>query len=419
MIYVAMPAMDEADLAESLLRLNEQSLLPQGVAVCINQPQSYYQDGVPDHRRICEVNRRVHDQLQSLKAEGRFSFPLYIIDRFSETQAWDAKNFGVGMARKTAMDFISHRADVVDADVLVCMDADTVYPPDYLRHIGEQFVAFPQAQAMANPYYHLVDEVTDEVAAAMLHYEVYMRAYALNLRLTQHPYAFTAVGSSMACTCGIYRKTGGITPFKSGEDFYFLQKLAKTTQIITHSHSLSHPAARLSSRVFFGTGPALQKGLQGQWASHPIYPCALFESLQKIYASLPALFDTETPGEEMRYWNQAFGEGWWKPIKQNSGGRRAQFVHACTEKIDALRSLQFLKASYAQNDRTDWQNLQDLMDGCEAHLAAEMPAKPAFCRKRRVVSLCDLTLQDWQELRHFLFLCEQQMQRHNPLLPSW
>lgn len=417
-IYIAIPAMDEAGLADSLLSLNGQTLKPRGVCVCINQPQGYHTDGIPEHKRICKVNETVYNQLRTLKQEGHFAFPFEVLDRFSFDKAWEDRHSGVGQARKTAMDFLSTQCDETSSSILVCMDADTVYPADYLQNLQNQFTTHPQAVAMANPYYHdIPDSLPEAHAIAMLHYECYMRAYVLQMMRTRHPYAFTAIGSSMACTLEAYRKIGGLTPAKSGEDFYFLQKLRKTGALLRHSASVSHPSCRLSTRVFFGTGPALNKGIDGNWTSYPFYPLALFEKMRDAYQALPRLFESGTPDPVLDFWEDAFGKDWWKKMRAHAGGRPQQFLRHCIEKFDALRSLQFLKASYTQNPESDWQNLCCLY----RMLAAEFEddKMKALCGNSGIHSLADLKLQDWKELRRYLFLCEEHGLRRQPLLEAF
>ena len=533
---VAVPAMDEPNLPRMLSSLNDQTCLPEAVFVCINQPAAYYGDGSSEHARVCEVNEATFRQLERMVAGNRFSFPVVLIDRYSPGRAWDAKHYGVGWARKTAMDaaleYARSRPWPLERVLLACMDADTLYPEDYLECQAALFAACPEALALSNPYYHFLEEglagakllgwkagtvvagdvpsgmfpqetvlegisssgpahagLSDSVpdcsldvngagsdsekrACAMLHYEVYMRSYALNLMLVGHPYALTAVGSSMSCTLEAYRKIGGISPFKSGEDFYFLQKMLKTGAVLRHSPALSHPSPRLSTRVFFGTGPALNKGVEGQWASYPIYPMSLFGRMQDAYEALPDLYDflcgPEVPdglcrplARKFDFWTSAFGEGWWKPIKAHCGGRKAQFVRACMEKFDALRSLQFLKASYVQDDRQDWLNLRELCHELWGRLGLRVSVGVfeaddrqltgwSACRQQRLAaltgigaveagmqgkgqdagkaggacvvapggrsSLQDLSLEDWESIRDFLFLCERKMQKEQPLL---
>ena len=534
---VAVPAMDEPNLPRMLSSLNDQTCLPEAVFVCINQPAAYYGDGSSEHARVCEVNEATFRQLERMVAGNRFSFPVVLIDRYSPGRAWDAKHYGVGWARKTAMDaaleYARSRPWPLERVLLACMDADTLYPEDYLECQAALFAACPEALALSNPYYHFLEEglagakllrwkagtvvagnvpsgmfpqetvlegisssgpahagSSDSVpdcsldvngagsdsekrACAMLHYEVYMRSYALNLMLVGHPYALTAVGSSMSCTLEAYRKIGGISPFKSGEDFYFLQKMLKTGAVLRHSPALSHPSPRFSTRVFFGTGPALNKGVEGQWASYPIYPMSLFGRMQDAYEALQDLYDflcgPEVPdglcrplARKFDFWGAAFGEGWWKPIRAHCGGRKAQFVRACMEKFDALRSLQFLKASYVQDNRQDWLNLRELCHELWGRLGLDRVSVEVFeaddrqltdwsaCRQQRLAALAgidageagmqgwgldagkaggacvvapggrsslqDLSLEDWESIRDFLFLCERKMQKEQPLL---
>lgn len=420
-IFIAIPAMDEAGLADSLLALNRQTLRPRAVVVCVNQPEAYYRDGDADHHRICTCNKAVFEQVAELKKQGGFDFEVVLIDRFSPGKAWDEKHIGVGWARRTALDMAAELAETpaacgqtppsaCAAPLLVCMDADTHYPDTYLQDLQRQFEAHPQAVAIANPYYHpLPDGLPEKHAVALLHYECYMRAYALQMMRTQHPYAFTAVGSSVACTLQAYRKIGGILPAKSGEDFYFLQKLRKTGALLRHSESVSHPSCRLSTRVFFGTGPALNKGLENNWVSYPFYPFSLFEKMRDAYRALPRLFESGTPEPALDFWEEAFGKDWWKKMRANAGGRPQQFIRTCIEKFDALRSLQFLKSSYAQNPESDWENLSEL---CDNFIGTRW-------KDRHLRSLSHLTLSDWKTLRDDLFLCERHLQQTHPLLPAF
>lgn len=450
-IYVAVPAMDEPGLPEMLLSLNYQEKQPEAVYVCINQPRSYYSDEDPGHKRIIRSNAQVYSVLTQMKEKGSFLYRLELIDRFTPDYAWDEKHLGVGWARKTAMDAAMTDAWErfgKDADgILACMDADTFYPSAYLKEMDRMFLTYPKAVGMANPYYHQLKEegkeTDEEQDKAILHYEVYMRSYLLQMMLHSHPYAFTAVGSSMASTWKAYRKIGGISPFKSGEDFYFLQKLLKTGSLIVHSPVCSHPSSRLSTRVFFGTGPALNKGLRQDWKSYPIYPARGYKLMADAYRDLPLLFNGEETDAVRMCFTSSFGEGWYLPIRKHCGNRQSQFVKSCIEKFDALRSLQFLKSSYQQDDVSDWTNLKELcrvlLDMPEVSLFdgsgnGDGSGDSSFCQEgvfsRRgemarlledtsVCGLSGLSLQDWILIRDFLFLCERKMQMMSPLLPCW
>ncbi|MEG1498824.1 MAG: hypothetical protein RR393_05310 [Bacteroidales bacterium] len=496
MIYIALPAMNEKELENSILNLQFQTLLPKAVYVCVNQPLAYFSDGDPAHGDICKVNRHALKQLQIWQQSQKLPFDLECIDRCSLENAWPKNRVGVGWARKTAMDAINQIAS--DKDIIVCMDADTYYPNTYLQNIQKIFASHPKVVGLANPYYHEIfsspsylknsvnsmscQELSPKVAEpprtapelapelaeyskfdenspfgspfkvqensdtnpnslqkTYLHYEVYMRAYAIQMYLSNHPYRFTAIGSCMASPVWAYRKINGITPCKSGEDFYFLQKLAKIGPLAVHSPSVAIPSARVSDRVFFGTGPALRKGLQGDWKSYPIYPWALFDAMQQSYNALGDFYEnpTTTDFPLKTYWSEKFGDRWWEKLQQNSAGRKSQFIRLCIQKIDALRCLQYLKEHYAFDDFTDRVNLRNLcyllaqkeQDRTEV---AHPPSPPKELKREessdrfpflntlsQKQKLSDLTALEWAEIRNFLFLCERRIQQNHPILPSW
>jgi hypothetical protein len=172
-----------------------------------------------------------------------------------------------------------------------------------------------------------------------------MRNYALNLWRIANPYRYTALGSAMALPIRAYRAIGGMTPKKSGEDFYFLQKLVKYGKLLTWNEEKVYPAARFSDRVFFGTGPAMIKGDRGDWDSYPVYHHSLFDRVKQTYDAFPELYgeDIATPlGNFLE--NILRQENIWQSLRANAGSEKG-FVKACAEKIDGLRILQFLKHS--------------------------------------------------------------------------
>ena len=117
---------------------------------------------------------------------------------------------------------------------------------------------------LAIPYYHKLigNPVNDRL---ILRYEIYMRHYLLNMLEIGNPYAFTAIGSAMAAKVSAYRKVGGLAPVKSGEDFYFIQKLKKNGKVGNWCETTAFPSSRFSNRVIFGTGRALIKGNAGRF----------------------------------------------------------------------------------------------------------------------------------------------------------
>ncbi len=347
-IHVAIPLLNEFENLPTLIHdIEQQSFKAFKVWFCVNQPESWHSDS----KKISEVlnNQLTIDYLKKLT-----SFQLVVLDKSSKGNGWNGKNHGVGMARKVLMDSINQEAE--KDDIILSLDGDTHFDPDYFQSIFDNFQTDSSLPALAIPYYHLLtgDRLADR---AILRYEIYMRHYEWNLRQIGSPYAFTALGSAMACRVWAYRRIGGMTPKKSGEDFYFLQKMVKFKGISTWNSLPVYPAARFSDRVYFGTGPAMIKGAEGDWSSYPIYRSELFEMIREAFQIFPQLFfqDIETPVDEV------LGFGWAAALRSNCRTNEV-FLKACHDRFDGLRTLQFLKNNQKKYTTTDEENLRDFAE---------------------------------------------------------
>ena len=351
-LFVAIPALNELDFLPKTLQALEkqQTQVSFSVYVCVNQPDSWW--GQADKKTICENNQQLLFKLR----RRHYAFPLHIIDKSSLGKGWDDKNFGVGWARKTLFDHILNIAE--PEDILVSMDADTVFSERYLDSLAKNFEQHPQQTAVAVPYYHPLTH--DEAAnRAILRYEIYMRNCLLNLYRIDCPYNFTAIGSAIAVKISALLKINGITPMKSGEDFYLLQKLRKMAPISNWNDEMVYPAARFSDRVFFGTGPAMIKGSEGQWESYPIYHYSLFDEVKKTYDLIDRLYTEDLSTPFIEFLKEQFKtDDLWGPLRQNVKDL-AHFRHAFHEKADGLRVLQFLKAEQAKLNLSDEQSLKE------------------------------------------------------------
>ncbi|UBM62024.1 glycosyltransferase [Candidatus Sulfidibacterium hydrothermale] len=336
-IYIALPVLNESySLPRFLSSIQNQTFQDFSLTVCVNQYDNDWND--PERKKLCEDNRKSLRLLQQ-----KFPFPVEVIDRTSPGKGWPPRKGGVGFARKMAMDQIAAKAK--DTDIIVSMDADTEYPPEYLSAIIRYFQDHPCDVGLSLPYYHRLtgDEWHDRL---LLRYELYMRYYALNMIRIKNPYRFTALGSAMAFPVWAYRKVSGLTPVQSGEDFYFLQKLVKNGPLGYWAPTTAYPSARFSDRVNFGTGPALIKGRSGHWDSYPFYPSELFDQVEQTYALFPALFEKDLATPMDTFLKQLFKtEALWSPLRKNFKSRK-NFVKACQNKVDGLRILQFLKQHY-------------------------------------------------------------------------
>lgn len=349
-MFLAVPCLRESEYLEAFLScVRKQSFNDFELFVCVNQPDGWWED--PAKRPICIDNQITLDYLFQCS-----DLPLTIIDRSSPGKGWTGSHFGVGWARKTVMDAISNQAD--EGDIMVSLDADTEFGDAYLASIHHNFVRHLGFAGLSVPYYHRLtgDEVTDR---CILRYEIYMRYYALNMWRIGNPYRFTAIGSAMAFPVWAYRAIGGLTPHKSGEDFYFLQKLAKYGRILHWNSERVYPAARFSDRVFFGTGPAMIKGREGDWSSYPLYPHRLFDDIRDTYDLFPLLYETDTETPMTGFLEAIFKTtSLWQPLRKNYRTRE-QFVRACIHRVDGLRILQYLKMKHKESGQADEENLRE------------------------------------------------------------
>jgi hypothetical protein len=351
-LYLALPVMDEPEFLQRLLEcIRRQSYTRFRLFVCVNQPESYRND--PGKSAVCRHNA---ESLQFLK--GFTGIDIEIIDRSSGGRGWTGKRHGIGYARKTLMDCINTIA--APGDVIVSMDADTIFSDDYLLSVARTFSEHPGIAALSVPYFHHTP-ADSATARAMLRYEIYMRYYFLNLNRIGSPYAFTALGSAMALPVSAYRAIGGMTPKLSGEDFYFLQKLRKYGRVLSCTGGIVYPEARFSDRVFFGTGPAMIKGAAGDWSSYPIYPVKFFDEISEIYQLLPVLYKETVKSKAGCFMSEIFREeDPFQPLRLNHTDLE-HFKRAFHEKFDGLRILQYLKAADEKNHIPDEENLLEFL----------------------------------------------------------
>lgn len=347
--YIAIPAMNEKDYLFRTLDCiaRQQCEYPIKVFVCINQPDSWWKD--EEKIKICQNNQQTIALLKSYTG-----LQIEIIDRSSKGKGWKEKKNGVGSARKELAQEILQTA--FDDDILISMDADTIFEMDYCQTILENFRLHPSAVGIAVPYYHKMNDSEIE-SRAMLRYELYMRNYSLHLLRIGSPYAYTALGSAIVCTIKACKAVGGFDTHTSGEDFYFLQKLAKYGDILQYNSSKVYPATRFSNRVPFGTGPAIYRGSQGDFSSYPIFHYSGFDTIKQVYNQIDRLFQEDFDNEFLYFLNTIFSsETIWKPLRKNYK-TLSLFTKAFHTKADGLRIFQFLRNYQKQLQKSDRQCL--------------------------------------------------------------
>jgi glycosyltransferase involved in cell wall biosynthesis len=394
-LHIALPVLGESSTLPNFLKcIEKQSFKKYKLYVCVNQYESWWDKEKKIH--YCIDNEKSISFLKSSKIE------IEILDKSSQGLGWPDNKGGVGWARKTLMDHISE-AD--KNDIIVSMDADTYYPDNYLLSIATYFNKKPEHMALSLPYYHQLEG--NDSDRFILRYEMYMRYYALNMLRIQNPYHFTSLGSAIALPVWVYHKIGGMTPAKSGEDFYLLQKIVKNGPIGSWTNTIAFPASRYSDRVLFGTGPALIKGAKGNWESYPFYSPDTFDLIKETYELFPMLFkkDVLTPMSEFLS-SQFKTKQIWGPLRNNYKDQ-SNFVKACVIKVDGLRILQFLRYSRSKLEPIADENV--LKEFMQTNFANEMDSGISKILNRLDFSHSDIN--ELNALRNFIFEKEMEFRK--------
>lgn len=322
------------------------------VVVVNNRPPGIARpEDIADNRETLELLRGM---VEGGGSEGRdvldAGLRLAFIDASSPGLELPAKG-GVGLARKIGLDAALralHEAGADEKAALLSTDADTLVEPNYIEAVRHHFQR-PDAWAATVAYAHRF-EGSDAEIAAILAYETHLRYHTLGLRLAGSPYAYPTVGSTIVCSARAYVAAGGMNRRQAGEDFYFLQQLAKTGRVEALNATTVHPASRASHRVPFGTGRWVQQRLEGKqqlltyhpdgyrilgkWLSlvneHPgASPDTILADLRQIHA--PAA-DFMTA--------QGFADTWEK-LRRNSPDQ-ALFLKQFYRWFDAFKTLKLL-----------------------------------------------------------------------------
>ena len=197
---------------------------------------------------------------------------------------------GVGMARKIGMDMaLRLLQNSGKPRLILSLDADTLVQSDYLSAVRSVFLS-GKAQIGIIAYEHQMP--LDKIErAAICYYEIFLRYWVLGLKYAQSPYAFYSIGSTIVTTADSYLAVRGMNRREAGEDFYFLNKLAKTGSISQISATRVYPSARISARVPFGTGAAVEKIVSGAGQEQRLYDPRIFIILKEWIALMKQSFN--------------------------------------------------------------------------------------------------------------------------------
>jgi hypothetical protein len=204
---------------------------------------------------------------------------VLLVDRFSEGRRFPPRQ-GVGLARKIAGDLALSliEAGKVSGSWIRCTDSDVEVPQDYFSVLSHKTDGVSGA---VYPFVHLPEGDTLQQEAMRL-YEAYLRYYVDGLQRAGSPYAYHSIGSLIAIDAQAYAVVRGFPKREAGEDFYLLNKLAKVGTVMQLDGAPVRIRGRVSHRVPFGTGAAVQSIRAELAAGRPyrVYDPRVFDALK-------------------------------------------------------------------------------------------------------------------------------------------
>ncbi len=286
-MVVVIPCYNEPDIEETLESLRDCHRPEVNVLVAIVINSSVLTDDA-----VVLQNRKTYNELKrfSQKYDDRgLSFFTVLFEQLPR------KHAGVGLARKIGMDMaVAHfiRNGTRDG-VIVSLDADCLVSKNYLTDIFTAFQRDPRLYSTIHQFRHRVERDDPILKRGIQQYEAYLRYFREMLKFTGFPYYYHTIGSAFAVLADAYVKVGGMGRQQGGEDFYFLQKLFEAGKTMELDNVVVYPLARYSDRVPFGTGPALEKIMQGADQRMEVYSKCSFLELKRLFDLVDDFYELE------------------------------------------------------------------------------------------------------------------------------
>jgi hypothetical protein len=290
-------------------------------------------------------------------AEADPVISLEMLDILSKRAQWGVFSLyapelkgGVGEARKLGMDCFTRSRDFkqLKDSVIFSLDGDSPVREEYFSESLAVLAQNPDSPGIIIKIRHSQAE-TREQEEAIREYERYMFRYAQKLKDAGSPYGFVCIGSGFAVRTKHYIQSGGMKIKKAGEDFYFLQELAKQGTLCHSRSILVHPSPRISERVPFGTGRSVKDLLSGNTLND--IPDSAFENLAILLKSAASPDGFLSPGntgiipgdEPLFLQSEKFPQIWQSILKNTPNDHNARYKAFCRW-FDGLKTLRFLHA---------------------------------------------------------------------------
>ena len=274
---LVIPAYDETleNLERTWYQLKENYL----VILVVNAPHQ-------GHAATLRLKQDIIRQAGVVDSVGHCSYvpgnpDILLVDRCTDGDTIPPRQ-GVGLARKIGADIALRLVSEgrVESPRISCTDADAILPENYF--------ATPLASTDAAIVFPFLHQPDPGLQLPTLLYDLSIIYYACGLRSADSSYAYTSLGSTMAISANHYAKVRGFPRRNAAEDFYLLNKLAKTGAIQSVPIQPILLEGRLSDRVPFGTGAGIGKiaDMENPLEDFHFYNPDIFRLLKEFLAAL-------------------------------------------------------------------------------------------------------------------------------------
>jgi hypothetical protein len=284
-LIIIIPAYNENNLTEALegLCCCEMPAYSAEVLVLINYPDNCCVEIEKFHQKQYELLM----QWEKFKNCKGLNFHFII-------KQLPLKDAGVGLARKILMDEACFRFNLNNnaKGIIASFDADCKVDGNYLISIEQLFKKNQKLNGCSIYFEHLIegDAYSKFQYLAITKYELHLRYYIEALRYAGFPYSFHTIGSCFAVKADAYVKQGGMNKRKAGEDYYFLQKIIALGNFTELNTTRVIPSLRLSNRVPFGTGAALNKMMLANNIEYFTFNPQAFVQIKLLFSKIEKLY---------------------------------------------------------------------------------------------------------------------------------
>lgn len=348
-ISIVIPCFREPDILQTLNSLQRCKMPRQQVEVIILINHSEY---APETIKTFNCKTKAELDRWGLKNQNK-GIKHIAVGPIELRKKWA----GAGLARKRGMDEAISRFNRLNKPkgILVSLDADTLVDENYLIEIERYFIENPKDVGATISFQHQKEGLLPKQLDGIQLYEMYLEYYKQALNFSGYPYSMFTIGSAFAVTAEAYVKRGGMNRRQAGEDFYFLQNLVQLGKVGEITTTKVYPSARLSDRVPFGTGPVLQKWMNGEEDLTLTYNFRAFADLKKIFEIKEHFFKVDESefkgiisGLPESIHQFVLNDNFWKEIEDlnKNCSRLASFQNRFFQKFNAFKILKYLNFAH-------------------------------------------------------------------------